>query len=89
MRYRCAAVCVVASQNIMAVNFAWQQRRVALLATLATVFCLYVLIELLGPVQWRAFQSTGDVGCAFFFRVSKEGYRPTKSGANASLYSSI
>ena len=51
-----ALLCAVIGSGIMAVNLSGGNNGVALLAnTLATVFALYVLIELLGPVSGAHF----------------------------------
>ena len=51
-----ALLCAVVGSGIMAVNLSGGNNGVALLAnTLATVFALYVLIELLGPVSGAHF----------------------------------
>jgi glycerol uptake facilitator-like aquaporin len=64
-----ALVCAVIGSGIMAVNLSGGNNGVALLAnTLATVFALYVLIELLGPVSGAHFNPL--VTLVLLFRVS-------------------
>ena len=64
-----ALLCAVIGSGIMAVNLSGGNNGVALLAnTLATVFALYVLIELLGPVSGAHFNPL--VTLIVLFRVS-------------------
>jgi glycerol uptake facilitator-like aquaporin len=66
-----ALLCAVIGSGIMAVNLSGGNNGVALLAnTLATVFALYVLIELLGPVSGAHFNPL--VTFIVLFRESKE-----------------
>ena len=66
-----ALLCAVIGSGIMAVNLSGGNDGVALLAnTLATVFALYVLIELLGPVSGAHFNPL--VTLVVLFRASKE-----------------
>jgi glycerol uptake facilitator-like aquaporin len=66
-----ALLCAVIGSGIMAVNLSDGNNGVALLAnTLATVFALYVLIELLGPVSGAHFNPL--VTLVVLFRTSKE-----------------
>jgi glycerol uptake facilitator-like aquaporin len=66
-----ALLCAVIGSGIMAVNLSGGNNGVALLAnTLATVFALYVLIELLGPVSGAHFNPL--VTLIVLFRASKE-----------------
>ncbi|MGB4115429.1 MAG: aquaporin [Polaromonas sp.] len=66
-----ALLCAVIGSGIMAVNLSGGNNGVALLAnTLATVFALYVLIELLGPVSGAHFNPL--VTLVVLFRASKE-----------------
>ena len=65
-----ALLCAVIGSGIMAVNLSGGNNGVALLAnTLATVFALYVLIELLGPVSGAHFNPL--VTLVVLFRTSK------------------
>ena len=65
-----ALLCAVIGSGIMAVNLSAGNNGVALLAnTLATVFALYVLIELLGPVSGAHFNPL--VTLVVLFRTSK------------------
>ena len=65
-----ALLCAVIGSGIMAVNLSSGNNGVALLAnTLATVFALYVLIELLGPVSGAHFNPLVTV--VVLFRTSK------------------
>jgi glycerol uptake facilitator-like aquaporin len=64
-----ALLCAVIGSGIMAVNLSGGNNGVALLAnTLATVFALYVLIELLGPVSGAHFNPL--VTMVVLFRAS-------------------
>jgi len=66
-----ALLCAVIGSGIMAVNLSGGNNGVALLAnTLATVFALYVLIELLGPVSGAHFNPL--VTLIVLFGASKE-----------------
>ena len=66
-----ALLCAVIGSGIMAVNLSGGNDGVALLAnTLATVFALYVLIELLGPVSGAHFNPL--VTLIVLFKASKE-----------------
>ena len=66
-----ALLCAVIGSGIMAVNLSGGNNGVALLAnTLATVFALYVLIELLGPVSGAHFNPL--VTLVVLFRATKE-----------------
>ena len=66
-----ALLCAVIGSGIMAVNLSNGNDGVALLAnTLATVFALYVLIELLGPVSGAHFNPL--VTLIVLFKASKE-----------------
>ena len=66
-----ALLCAVIGSGIMAVNLSNGNDGVALLAnTLATVFSLYVLIELLGPVSGAHFNPL--VTLIVLFKASKE-----------------
>ena len=65
-----ALLCAVIGSGIMAVNLSGGNDGVALLAnTLATVFALYVLIELLGPVSGAHFNPL--VTAVVLFRAPK------------------
>jgi glycerol uptake facilitator-like aquaporin len=76
-----ALLCAVIGSGIMAVNLSGGNNGVALLAnTLATVFALYVLIELLGPVSGAHFNPL--VTLVVLFRASKEA---TSQRNNAQL----
>ena len=78
-----ALLCAVIGSGIMAVNLSDGNDGVALLAnTLATVFALYVLIELLGPVSGAHFNPL--VTLVVLFKASKEplAYR---NGAQAAI----
>ena len=66
-----ALLCAVIGSGIMAVNLSGGNDGVALLAnTLATVFALYVLIEVLGPVSGAHFNPL--VTLIVLFKASKE-----------------
>ena len=66
-----ALLCAVIGSGIMAVNLSNGNDGVALLAnTLATVFALYVLIELIGPVSGAHFNPL--VTLIVLFKASKE-----------------
>ena len=65
-----ALLCAVIGSGIMAVNLSGNNNGVALLAnTLATVFALYVLIEMLGPVSGAHFNPI--VTLVVLFKSSK------------------
>ena len=65
-----ALLCAVIGSGVMAVNLSGGNDGVALLAnTLATVFALYVLIEVLGPVSGAHFNPL--VTLVVLFRASK------------------
>lgn len=64
-------LCAVVGSGIMAERLSGGNNGLALLAnTLATVFALYVLIELLGPVSGAHFNPLVTLG--FLFRASKD-----------------
>ena len=75
-----ALLCAVIGSGIMAVNLSGGNNGVALLAnTLATVFALYVLIELLGPISGAHFNPL--VTIIVLFRASKDaGSQPFSAG---------
>ncbi len=80
-----ALLCAVIGSGIMAVNLSGGNNGVALLAnTLATVFALYVLIELLGPVSGAHFNPL--VTLMVLFRTSKEAAGQQNPGQAASLF---
>ncbi len=80
-----ALLCVVIGSGIMAVNLSAGNNGVALLAnTLATVFALYVLIELLGPVSGAHFNPL--VTLVVLFRTSKEATPQQNRAQAASLF---
>lgn len=80
-----ALFCAVIGSGIMAVNLSDGNNGVALLAnTLATVFALYVLIELLGPVSGAHFNPL--VTLVVLFRSSKEAADHKNLGQAASLF---
>jgi glycerol uptake facilitator-like aquaporin len=80
-----ALLCAVIGSGIMAVNLSGGNNGVALLAnTLATVFALYVLIELLGPVSGAHFNPL--VTLIVLFRVSKEAAAQQNRAQAASLF---
>ena len=74
-----ALLCAVIGSGIMAVNLSGGNNGVALLAnTLATVFALYVLIELLGPVSGAHFNPL--VTLVVLFQASKApGGQPNRA----------
>ena len=79
-----ALLCAVIGSGIMAVNLSGGNNGVALLAnTLATVFALYVLIELLGPVSGAHFNPL--VTLVVLFQASKVPVAQTKSAQAALL----
>lgn len=80
-----ALFCAVIGSGIMAVNLSDGNNGVALLAnTLATVFALYVLIELLGPVSGAHFNPL--VTLVVLFRTSKEATGIKNPVQEASLF---
>jgi glycerol uptake facilitator-like aquaporin len=80
-----ALFCAVIGSGIMAVNLSGGNNGVALLAnTLATVFALYVLIDLLGPVSGAHFNPL--VTLMVFFRTSKEAAGQQNPWRAASLF---
>jgi len=80
-----ALVCAVIGSGIMAVNLSGGNNGVALLAnTLATVFALYVLIELLGPVSGAHFNPL--VTLVLLFRVSNTPIAQTNRAQVAILF---
>ena len=80
-----ALLCAVIGSGIMAVNLSGGNSGVALLAnTLATVFALYVLIELLGPVSGAHFNPL--VTLIVLFRTSKEAAGQQNRAQAASLF---
>lgn len=80
-----ALFCAVIGSGIMAVNLSDGNNGVALLAnTLATVFALYVLIELLGPVSGAHFNPL--VTLVVLFRTSKEAAGHENAVQVASLF---
>jgi glycerol uptake facilitator-like aquaporin len=80
-----ALLCAVIGSGIMAVNLSGGNDGVALLAnTLATVFALYVLIELLGPVSGAHFNPL--VTLVVLFRGSKEAESQQNRAQVASLF---
>jgi glycerol uptake facilitator-like aquaporin len=80
-----ALLCAVIGSGIMAVNLSGGNNGIALLAnTLATVFALYVLIELLGPVSGAHFNPL--VTLIVLFRVSKEAVNQQNRARAASLF---
>jgi len=80
-----ALLCAVIGSGIMAVNLSGGNNGVALLAnTLATVFALYVLIELLGPVSGAHFNPL--VTLMVLFRTSKQAAGQENPVRAASLF---
>ena len=80
-----ALLCAVIGSGIMAVNLSAGNNGVALLAnTLATVFALYVLIELLGPVSGAHFNPL--VTLVVLFSASKEPVAQQNSALTAMLF---
>ena len=80
-----ALLCAVIGSGIMAVNLSGGNNGVALLAnTLTTVFALYVLIELLGPVSGAHFNPL--VTLIVLFRISKEAAAQQNRARAASLF---
>ena len=80
-----ALLCAVIGSGIMAVNLSGSNNGVALLAnTLATVFALYVLIELLGPVSGAHFNPL--VTLIVLFRASDTAVAEQNQARAASLF---
>ena len=80
-----ALLCAVIGSGIMAVNLSHGNDGVALLAnTLATVFALYVLIELLGPVSGAHFNPL--VTLIVLIKASKEVSTQQNRGQAAILF---
>lgn len=80
-----ALLCAVIGSGIMAVNLSGGNNGVALLANaLATVFALYVLIELLGPVSGAHFNPV--VTLVMLFKASKEPLAQQKRAQAAMLF---
>ena len=80
-----ALLCAVIGSGIMAVNLSGGNDGVALLAnTLATVFALYVLIEILGPVSGAHFNPL--VTLVVLFRESNEVTAPIIRAQAAILF---
>ena len=80
-----ALLCAVIGSGIMAVNLSGGNDGVALLAnTLATVFALYVLIEILGPVSGAHFNPL--VTLVVLFRESNEVTAPIIRAQTAILF---
>ena len=80
-----ALLCAVIGSGIMAVNLAGGNDGVALLAnTLATVFALYVLIEVLGPVSGAHFNPL--VTLVVLFKASKVPVAKTNTAQTAMLF---
>ena len=80
-----ALLCAVIGSGIMAVNLSGGNNGVALLAnTLATVFALYVLIEVLGPVSGAHFNPL--VTLVLLFKASKEAIGQQNQALAASLF---
>ena len=80
-----ALLCAVIGSGIMAVNLSGGNNGVALLAnTLATVFALYVLIEVLGPVSGAHFNPL--VTLVLLFKASKEAIGQQNQARAASLF---
>ena len=80
-----ALLCAVIGSGIMAVNLSGGNDGVALLAnTLATVFALYVLIELLGPVSGAHFNPL--VTLIVLFRESNTAVARVNKAQAASLF---
>ena len=80
-----ALLCAVIGSGIMAVNLSSGNNGVALLAnTLATVFALYVLIELLGPVSGAHFNPL--VTLIVFLGASKEAVAQQNRVQAATLF---
>ena len=80
-----ALLCAVIGSGIMAVNLSGGNNGVALLAnTLATVFALYVLIELLGPVSGAHFNPL--VTLIVLFRASNTAEGEQNNRLRATLF---
>ena len=80
-----ALLCAVIGSGIMAVNLSGGNDGVALLAnTLATVFALYVLIELLGPVSGAHFNPL--VTLIVLFRASNTAIADINKAQTAILF---
>ena len=80
-----ALLCAVVGSGIMAVNLSAGNNGVALLAnTLATVFALYVLIELLGPISGAHFNPL--VTLVVFFKTSNTAVAPIYRAKTASFF---
>lgn len=80
-----ALLCAVIGSGIMAVNLSGGNDGVALLAnTLATVFALYVLIELLGPVSGAHFNPL--VTLIVQFKASKDDLTQQNRARKATLF---
>ena len=80
-----ALLCAVIGSGIMAVNLSGGNNGVALLAnTLTTVFALYVLIELLGPVSGAHFNPL--VTLIVLFRISNTAAAQQNRARSASLF---
>ena len=83
-----ALLCAVIGSGIMAVNLSGGNNGVALLAnTLATVFALYVLIELLGPASGAHFNPL--VTLIVLFRASKLPIAPENIALKATLFIAV
>jgi glycerol uptake facilitator-like aquaporin len=80
-----ALLCAVIGSGIMAVNLSGGNNGVALMAnTLATVFALYVLIELLGPVSGAHFNPV--VTLVVLFKASNTGVAQKDRALAATLF---
>lgn len=80
-----ALLCAVVGSGIMAANLSGGNNGVALLAnTLATVFALYVLIELLGPISGAHFNPL--VTLMVLFRMSKQAANQPNQTRAAGLF---
>jgi glycerol uptake facilitator-like aquaporin len=80
-----ALLCAVIGSGIMAANLSGGNNGVALLAnTIATVFALYVLIELLGPVSGAHFNPL--VTLVVHFRVSNTPLAKKNTAQAATLF---
>jgi len=80
-----ALVCAIVGSGIMAANLSGGNNGVALLANmLATVFALYVLIELLGPVSGAHFNPL--VTLVLLFRLSNTPVSQTNRAQVALLF---
>jgi glycerol uptake facilitator-like aquaporin len=77
-----ALLCAVVGSGIMAERLAGGNIAVALLAnTLATVFALYVLIEVFGPISGAHFNPLVTLVDLFLSAKSAAGHRNTASAA--------